>query len=107
MSLEKIKQVNIGLDNKFPRGKDPFKMISRLLEECGELAKEVNIFEGEGIKMEKHGDPDRKNLAKEVFHVVRQALQIATYYEVEEEFQEVIDETLNKFIADGWIKKPP
>ena len=59
MFLEKIWKINEGLRKRFPEGVDPFKMIARLLEECGEIAKEVNHFEGTGVKIEKYGIPDR------------------------------------------------
>jgi NTP pyrophosphatase (non-canonical NTP hydrolase) len=39
--LIKIK-INEGLDKIFSKGKDPFKIITPLLEECGELAAEIN-----------------------------------------------------------------
>jgi NTP pyrophosphatase (non-canonical NTP hydrolase) len=38
--------------------------MTRLLEESGELAQQVNHFEGAGVKREKYGEPDGKNLPK-------------------------------------------
>jgi NTP pyrophosphatase (non-canonical NTP hydrolase) len=38
--------------------------MTRLLEECGELAKEVNHFEGTGIKRQKYGEPDKTTWPK-------------------------------------------
>jgi formate hydrogenlyase subunit 6/NADH:ubiquinone oxidoreductase subunit I len=40
--------------------------MARLLEERGELAEQVNHFEGTGVKRDKHGRPDKAKLAKEV-----------------------------------------
>lgn len=44
-----------GLNRKFPAGNVPFQTIARLCEEAGELAEEVNHFEGSGVKVEKYG----------------------------------------------------
>jgi len=43
----------------------------RLLEEWGELAREVNHFEGSDVKAEKHVEPDRAQLAKAIQNVLR------------------------------------
>jgi len=56
---------------RFPQGLNPFMMVTRLVEECGELATEVQIWEDSGLKRIKHGDPSRERTAKEVMFVVR------------------------------------
>jgi NTP pyrophosphatase (non-canonical NTP hydrolase) len=43
--FNKLKFICENLDQKYPEGKDPFKIITRLTEECGELASQVNHFE--------------------------------------------------------------
>ena len=75
----------------------------RALLKCGELAAQVNHFEGSGIKRDKHGQPDRAKLAKEVQDVLRCALQIATYYGVEAELETVINRSYQRMQAEGWI----
>ena len=40
--------------------------IGRILEECGEVASEVNHFEKSGIKTLKHGEPSKQHLADEI-----------------------------------------
>lgn len=77
MTLEKLHAITRGPDRHFPDGNDPFQMMTRLLEESGELAQMVNHFEGKGVKREKYGEPDNAKLAKEVMEVLRCALQIA------------------------------
>lgn len=67
---------------RFPRGLDPFKMLSRLLEECGELATEVQVWEDEGLKRAKHGVPDRDRLAGEIVNVLTATLTVADHYDV-------------------------
>ncbi|HNT54097.1 MAG TPA: hypothetical protein PKG95_05255 [Anaerolineaceae bacterium] len=57
--IEKIYRINSGLVCRFQKGNSPFEIMTRLLEEAGELAEQVGIFEDTGIKREKHGAPDR------------------------------------------------
>ena len=54
-------------------------MLSRILEEGGELAQQVAHFEDSGIKRQKYGEPDRHKLATEVKGVLIAALQIAQH----------------------------
>jgi len=101
--IDEIRLVNKGLNNRFPDGRGPFKMTTRLAEECGELAKEVNHFEATGVKIEKHGKPDKTKLAKEVQDVIRAALQICSYYEVDKELEESVKNSLEKLRKDGYV----
>lgn len=94
--LDKLDQIVDKLDARFPNGNTPIQAISRLCEESGELAKEVNHFESMGIKEEKYGDPDKAKLVKEVQDVLRCALQIAKYYGVRKELRDSIDSDLNR-----------
>ena len=96
-----------GLNARFPNGNTPFQIISRLCEEAGELAKAVNHFEGTGVKMQKYGEPNRAELAKEVQDVLRAALSIARYYDIEQELRASIDESYRKLKVEGFIKELP
>ena len=78
-------------------------MMTRLLEESGELAQQVNHFEGSGVKREKYGEPDRKKLAKEVMDVMRCALQVAVYYQVEQELEAALALSYQRLEAEGHI----
>ena len=51
--MERIRAINRGLSRLFPDGEEPFQMVARLAEECGELAAQVNHFEGSGVKRKK------------------------------------------------------
>lgn len=102
--MERLKKINEGLRKRFPNGEDPFQMVTRLAEECGELAAEVNHFEGSGMKRQKHGEPDRHKLAKEVQDVLRCALQIAVYYDIETELETVINRSYERMQAEGWLE---
>lgn len=67
-------------NRRFPGGLEPFKMTTRLMEECGELATEVQVWEDEGLKRSKHGEPDPDRTAKEIMDVLTAALTIADHY---------------------------
>jgi NTP pyrophosphatase (non-canonical NTP hydrolase) len=75
-----------------------------LLEESGELAKEINHFEGSGVKREKHGEPNKDHLAKEVQDVLRAALQIALHYQIIEELQDSIEQSYQRMVEEGLIE---
>ncbi len=101
--LEKLFVITRGYIHRFPAGKEPFQIMTRLFEEGGELAQQVNHFEGAGVKREKHGEPDRKALAAEIAHVVHCALQVAVYYGVEQEMEEVLETAYQRLRAEGHI----
>ncbi|MBI5960999.1 MAG: hypothetical protein HY866_19830 [Chloroflexi bacterium] len=101
--FDQLKLINRALDRRFPQGHNPFQMVTRLAEECGELAREVNHFENSGVKVEKHGTPDKQSLAKEVRDVLLCALQIAAYYEAEQELEEVIQTSIQRARDEGLI----
>lgn len=91
--------INENLEQLFPTGNNPFQIMTRLLEECGELAQQVNHFEGQGVKNQKHGNPNRARLAKEVQDVLRCTLQIVHYYHIEADLARSIDASYQKVIS--------
>jgi NTP pyrophosphatase (non-canonical NTP hydrolase) len=102
-TLEKLYAICRGLNHRFADGDAPFQIMTRLLEECGELAEQVNHFEGRGVKRDKHGEPDKAKLAKEVQDVVRCALQIAMYYGIEKELEESVEKAYQRVKEEGLI----
>lgn len=102
--FEKLLAITHGFNRRFEAGRDPFQIMTRLLEESGELAKEINHFEGTGIKRQKYGQPDRAHLVKEVRDVLVCALQVVDYYGVEAELRAHIDQTYQRMQAEGWIE---
>lgn len=78
--LEKLLRINSAYDSHY-QDVEPFRIATRLAEECGELAAEINHFENVGSKREKHGEPNRAALAGEMIDVIRCALQVANYYD--------------------------
>ena len=101
--MEKLMANSKGLSRRYPDGNEPFQIMTRLLEECGELAKEVNHFEGSGIKREKYGDPDKTRLAKEVQQVLQCALQIAQFYEIESELEVSVERSYQRLKTTSFI----
>lgn len=104
MTLDKLYPITHGLNRRFPNGNDPFQMMTRLLEESGELAQMVNHFEGTGIKREKYGEPDKSKLAKEIMDLLRCTLQIASYYGIEDELDGKINASYEKMRNEGLIQ---
>jgi NTP pyrophosphatase (non-canonical NTP hydrolase) len=79
------------LDEHFPDDNSVFQRVSRLAEECGELASAVNHREGMGIKKEKYGEADDAHLVKEIRDVLRAAVGIARHYGLEDGLEQSIE----------------
>lgn len=103
--LDKLILITKGLNRRFADGNHPYQIATRLLEECGELAKEINHFESAGVKREKYGEPDKAHLAKEVQDVIRAALQVALHYQIEEELAASIENSYQRMVEEGWIEE--
>ena len=101
--MEKLYQITHGLIKRFPNGNNPFQMITRLTEECGELAAQVNHFENSGIKRQKMGEPDTMKLAKEIKDLLRCALTVAVHYGIEAELAASIEQSYARMQAEGLI----
>lgn len=93
--MDRIYQIVDDLNQKLGN-QNPFQIMTRLAEEVGELAQQINHHESQGIKVQKHGQPDKEKLAKEVQDVIRCALQIARYYELEDILNQQIEERIAK-----------
>lgn len=103
MTFEKLWAVSHGLNRRYPKGNDPFQMMTRLLEESGELAQMINHFEGTGVKLETYGEPDKSRLAKEGMDVLRCGLQVAIHYGMETELEAMINASYEDMKAAGII----
>lgn len=96
--FQKLFAINKYLSNKFGND-DPFQIVTRLAEETGEIAEQINHFEGIGIKKDKHGQPSNYDLASEVRDVIIVALQVAMRYGVEDELKKSINDFYKKTIS--------
>jgi len=83
-----------GYNACFPDGNEPYRIATRLLEEAGEVAAEVNHFEKSGVKREKKGEPDKHAMAGEIKQAMNALVQLARYYGVEKELMESIEESI-------------
>lgn len=79
-------------------------MVTRLLEECGEVAAEVNLWEDSGLKRQKHGEPKKENLANELRQAMVELFKIADYYHVEQELEVSIQASLQRSKEEGLIE---
>lgn len=104
MDFDVLYKLAKGYSDKYPSGNDPFKITTRLLEEAGELAKEVNHHEKTGVKIQKYGEPNKMAMAKEVKDVLQTVLALAIYYHLEVDLEEIITRTYERFKTDGFIK---
>jgi NTP pyrophosphatase (non-canonical NTP hydrolase) len=81
--LEPLFAITDDLTRRFPEGNQPYQIMTRLLEQCGELAQYVNHLEDSGLKHLKYGPPQPEQIAKEIKDIIRAALQVARYYGLE------------------------
>jgi len=102
--MKKLYILAEGLNKHFPKGNEPFQMVTRLLEECGEVASEVNHWEDTGIKRQKYGEPSKEKLANELKQAIRVLFQIAIYYNVEQELDLSINNSLETMKNEGLIQ---
>jgi predicted acetyltransferase/NTP pyrophosphatase (non-canonical NTP hydrolase) len=105
--FKQLSKVNQVLNRRFPEGNQPYQIMTRLLEEAGELAKEVSHFEGSGVKVEKYGLPERAHFAMEVKHVLLVALQIAGYYHLEQDLIDSVEQSYLRARAEGMLEDEP
>lgn len=94
-----------GMNNRFPEGNTPFQITTRILEECGEVAKEVNHFEKTGTKALRHGEPSKQKLADEIKDTLNALMQLTIYYGVEEELKMSICESISRLKTEGYIQE--
>ena len=99
--MEKLYRLVQGYWKRFPKGVEPFQMAARLLEECGEVAGEINLWEDSGIKRQKRGEPRKEDLAGEIKNALTALIQIVVYYGVEKELEESIDRSLKGMENEG------
>jgi len=102
--MEKFYKMAEAARKRFPEGNEPFKMAARLLEECGEVAKEINHWEGTGYKLQKYGEPSKENLANELRQSIVELFQIASYYSVEAELESSIEYWLQRIKDEGLVE---
>ncbi len=101
--MERFYQMVEASNKRFPKGVEPYQMATRLLEECGEVAKEINHWEDSGIKRQKYGEPSKEKLANELRQAMVELFKIASYYSVEQELEEAIHRSLMQAKSEGLL----
>jgi NTP pyrophosphatase (non-canonical NTP hydrolase) len=104
MGMEKLYKMVQGTNKRFPNGVEPYQIVTRLLEECGEVASEVNHWENSGIKRQKRGEPSKEKLAGEIRQAIQALFQIVVYYGVEKELDSSINASLERMKGEGLIE---
>jgi len=77
-------------------------MATRLLEEYGEVATEINHWENAHKRL-KRGEPRKENLANELRQTIVELFKIAVYYSVENELEESISKSLLQSKSEGLV----
>ncbi len=101
--LSKLYLINLGQGRTFANGNNPYQIMTRLLEACGELAEQVHIFEDSDVKRQKQGTPDPGQMAKEFQDVIGCVIQIANHYQLWPTIHESIEMRLYKSQIDGRV----
>ena len=99
--MERLYLMAKGHTLRFPKGNDPFQITTRILEECGEVAQEVNRLEKSGIKTQRNGPGNREDLANEIRQAMLCLCQLAQYYNCEEELETAILQSIERLKGDG------
>lgn len=102
--LGQIYEIALAHNIKYPDNNSPYHIMTRIAEEVGELAEQVNHFEGSGIKRQKHGEPNKSHLAEEMWHVIKCIYQLCEYYGVKKEMLNSIHEKISEYKKQGLIK---
>lgn len=92
-----------GMNRRFPEGNNPYQIATRLLEECGEVAKEVNRQEGSGTKVQRHGPGSKRDLAGEIRDALNALNQLCLYYGAYPELGRAISEAIDALRGEGYI----
>ncbi len=101
--MKKLQQLAEGMNNRFPEGNQSFQIVTRILEECGEVAKEVNRLERSGTKVLRHGDGTKEDLATEIKDAMNALMQLAIYYDAVEQVNVSIDNAIEQLTNEGYI----
>ena len=101
--MERFYKMAEASNKRFPKGVEPYQMATRLLEECGEVAAEINLWEDSGIKRKQYGEPQKEVIANEIRKSIVELLKIAMYYGVEKELEQSIEDSLKRSRAEGLI----
>ena len=98
--LDNIKEIASSLNEKYPEGNEPSKIISRLSEALGELAKVVNHYTKSSVRDDKKNSLVRIKVAGECRDAVRSIMQIVDYYDLGKEFTSEVEKTYSEIVKE-------
>lgn len=101
--LHKLYKISEGQNRRFPGSDDPFRTLARLLEECGEMAEQVHVFQDIGLKRQKCGLPNKTHLAKEAQDIITAVLNLVMLYGATEELDQMIEQYYQRVLAEGLV----
>lgn len=84
------------IDKKYGIDRDPQLAFTQLMEEIGELAKDINL------KRLRKQEPDRENLSGEFADVFLQLAMLAEMHGVD--LEEVVENKINKLEERGYLE---
>lgn len=102
--MENLKKLAEGMNHRFPEGNEAFQITTRILEECGEVAKEVNRLKKSGTKVFRHGNGTKEDLAGEIKDAMNALMQLAIYYDAVDLVQESIAKSIEQLKSEGHIE---
>jgi len=103
--LEKILKVAEAQTKRFPNGNDPFKIVSRLLEESGEVAWELNHYDRKGISLECKNKDGKREIMCEMYQVMISLCHLLQYYDLQNDFRDRIDEVYKEYMEKNLLVK--
>lgn len=103
--MKELKVLANGFNKRFPEGNTPYQIMTRVLEECGEVAKEVNRFEKSGTKVLRHGEGSKEDLAGEIKDAMNALMQLALYYDSTDQLESAVKESVKQLKEEGYIQE--
>jgi NTP pyrophosphatase (non-canonical NTP hydrolase) len=101
--IEKVFTVAKAQSNRFPEGDYPFNIVSRLLEEGGEVAWELNHYARKGISIDRFNPDGKRELVYETYQVMIALCQLMQYFNLEDDLKKRMDEVHQEYLNKGYL----
>ena len=102
IDTDKVFEISRAATERFGMN-SPFQILSRLTEELGEIASEVNAREGSTAKSTK--SQSGNELCHEIHDLLRGVAQLVDHYGLVDELNEAIAAGHKRWVADGYIRE--
>lgn len=97
--LDQLYAISASYARRFPDGNHPLGYLTRMTEELGEIAVEVQRLEGSPVKVAKHGPGSVADLASEIEDLLHTAVGLLRCYSAEDAFESVLEREYAKVVA--------